>query len=87
MEINQLEEPEPLPNMTEALKRYYRDYFADWFEPNQQMNRLEGGGIRRSGVAAIYAKMGLQTYSIVLHLSSGAPPERRTSTRSLYYPR
>ena len=47
VEINHEDSPEPLPNITEALKRYYRDYFADWFEPNQQMNRLEGGGIRR----------------------------------------
>ncbi len=43
-----LPEPEPLPLLTDALKRHYRDFFADWFEPNQAMNRLESlGGVRR----------------------------------------
>lgn len=39
---------ESLPNVTEALKRHYREFFADWFEPGAQMSRVDGGIRRRS---------------------------------------
>ncbi len=55
-------EPEPefeeLPNITDALKKYYRDYFSDWFEPNQQLNRIEGG-IKRYLLTSLVAELGI----------------------------
>lgn len=51
MEINPepiVPKKDPLPNITQGLKRHYREYFSDWFEPGSQMSRVENNIRRRS---------------------------------------
>lgn len=42
---HQRKEPPPISGI---LKRYYRDYFSDWFEPGTQLARGSGAMCRRS---------------------------------------
>jgi hypothetical protein len=49
--LPQLEAPiikrEVQPTLTQGLKRHYREYFSDWFEPGSQMNRGTQGNVKR----------------------------------------
>ncbi len=35
---------EELPNITQGLKRHYREFFSDWFEPGSQLVRCSADG-------------------------------------------
>ena len=52
LSLPQLEAPiikrEVLPSLTQGLKRHYREYFSDWFEPGSQISaRGSQGNMRR----------------------------------------
>lgn len=51
LELPQLEAPiikrEVLPSLTHGLKRHYREYFSDWFEPGSQICRGSQGNMKR----------------------------------------
>ena len=46
-----------MPSITEALKKHYREYFADWFEPGTQISRLDGMKRRSSRKKNLHQKL------------------------------
>ena len=49
--------PPALPNLTDALKTHYREYFSDWFEPGTQISRMDGLKRRSSRKKNLHQKL------------------------------